>query len=248
MTEPQDDAQNTEAAADAGATAGDDAQNASVEENKGKLIQSLQNTVAESRRERDEARAELERVRKAQSPAAPNPHADSATKQFREAVAWASGERGDGHPDEIAAVTVRNATDNAILAERLAERDALDEIEDGDTRKAVKKELEALKREGLGGAGAVDLALKAVKAAQVDELQAENERLRNAFKNAQATPGAAPQTHSREMPASQLKPQVMTAQEAEDHLKTIRDPLARMAFAEDIEKGMKGQGGIRIKG
>ena len=196
-------------------------------------------------REAAEAKAEVERLRRAQSPAAHSPGVDPRQQQLREAYAWAQGKDGQ-LPDPVAAVSIDNAIRNEMLQNRLAERDALDEIDDPVLRKAVKKQLDA-DNQRLGGTADVKAALAEIRAAKLEEVEAENARLNEALRSAQAPSGTAPPTHSREVSASTLKARTMSEEQNQQELLKMT-PLQRMARAEEVEKGMRGEGGIIIKG
>lgn len=219
-------------------TAEGDARNAEAEANKGRMIASLQAKVAEGKQakaERDRLIEENDRLKRALSPAAPGSGVDPH-QQFRQTMDWAEG-RVDGNVDPVAAVAVRNATDNALLNDRLEERDALDEIGDADTRKAVKAQLAALKQNGMGGADAVSIALAQVKARQADEMTVENARLQEALRVAQTPPAQAPPTHHRGVPAAELKSRTFDSLGSFEEAVAGMSSLERLKVEEMIDKG-----------
>jgi len=217
MAEPTDDALKVEAeAGQQPATPPTDEQNAKAEENQGRLIASLQEKAARvnaAEREAAEAKAEVERLRRAQSPAAPSPGVDPRQYRVREALAWAQGQKiVDGvqqGPDPVAGLAIDLATDNEMLKQQLAERDALDDIEDKALRREVKKHL----NDNRNRLGDVDAALAEVQVRKLSEVQEENVRLAAALRTAQQPTGAAPPTLHREVPAQTLKARTMTQDE-----------------------------------
>lgn len=224
-------------------TADEAARNAEAEANKGKLIASLQEKAArvnEAERRAAAAEAEAERLRKAQTPAAPSPNLDPRQQRLRETFAWAQGQKdAEGRPDPVAGAVIDLATENELMRQQLAEKAELDEIEDPAIRKQVRAHLNENRK--LGREIDVQSAVDAIKAQEAESLRAENERLQAALKAAQAPSGVTPPTHHATVPASTLKARTLTEDEYEEELKGL-PVLERMKKHEEVEQGL-----IRIR-
>jgi hypothetical protein len=237
--EPDDDPNVDPAAVDTDPPADDEARNAETEEHRGKLIKSLQDKVAEGKQAKaraDALEAENERLRRALSPAAPGSSVDPRQHRIRETVAWAEGQKNkDGSKDPVAGVVVDLLTDNEILRQRLEEKEALDEIEDKATKRKVREHIASELRQGR------QLDVKAAKAeveaADLEETRAENLRLQEALKTAQAPAGVTPPTHQRSVPATELKSRTFESLEDFDAAKSSLSTFERLKLEEQIDKG-----------
>jgi hypothetical protein len=238
-TEP-DGAPNVDpAAVEADPTADDAARNAEAEANKGKLIKSLQDKVAEGKEAKaraEQLEAENERLRRALSPAAPGTGVDPRQQRIRETVDWAEGRLDkDGKRDPVAGVVIDLVTDNELLRQRLEEKEALDDIEDKATKRAVKAHIASELRSGRQLD--VKAALAEVEAASLEETRAENARLQEALRVAQAPAGVTPPTHQRSVPATELKSRSFDSLEDFDAAKAGLSTFDRLKLEEEIDKG-----------
>jgi hypothetical protein len=190
-------------------------------------------------RERKQLAEENERLRRAQSPAAPSPGADPRQQAFRDTHAWAQGKDGL-NPDPVARVALEAAIGNETLRAELAEREALEDIDDPSLRKEVRKHMQDNRRNGRELD--VKAALAEVQVSSAEEMRAENARLQEALRTAQRPNGAAPVLQSREVSASALKARTVSQDEWEES----RRGLSSLELAKLEEQVGKGE--IKIKG
>jgi hypothetical protein len=225
------------AAADAGATADSAERNAAEEENKGKLIASLQEKAnrvnvaeAEAKTLRDMVAA---LTRSAQTPAAPSNAGSRDEALWAQAEAWANGTADPTKGVDPAAWVAMKALNEARMTqEETAHMMALNRIKDDDLREATEKHFRA-NRNRLGD---VKAALAEVKAEKAGEQEAEIARLNEALRKAQQPAGQTPPTLHREVPASKMTPRTLTEDEYEE-ARRGKSSFELLKMEEEVDAG-----------
>lgn len=231
MTDPTTDgAINQPEAGQEPATPAADERNAAEDENKGKLIASLQEKAARvnaAEAKAAELQTRLEALERAQSPAARGPGLDPRAERLAEVKKWA-----DTGADPAASLILDLVSELDMTQREIANLRAIDKIPDPVKQKKVEDHF----RNNRHRLGDVKGALAEVEAEELADKQAEIDRLNAALRQAQQPPGTAPPTHHREVPASAIRAREVTAEEYEESRKGLSS-LDLLKMEEAVDRG-----------
>ncbi len=226
---PPDDGNAAAVAADGTRNEGD-GRNAEAEpSNVEKLNKQLQEKAARVNAAEAEAsrlRDELDRTRKAQSPAAP---ASDPRSERRKAVRDFAEGRGLDAPDPVAAEVMDLREELGLTLQELANLRDLDRIPDEGKRTKVKDHFNA-NRHRLGDVTAARAEIEREElSTALEQERAEKEQLKKALEatSKRQNPDVV-RTHVREVPAGETKRMTQAEWDADQKAKE-NDPKARMA-------------------